>query len=44
MHPRPDARHIREQDVLDLAELLKEPAWADREYNIEGYPDERSWR
>ena len=41
VHPRPDARHIREQDVLDLAELLKEPAWADREYNIEGYPDER---
>ena len=25
VHPRPDARHIRAQDVLDLAELLK--AW-----------------
>lgn len=41
VHPRPDARHIRERDVLDLAELLKEPAWSDREFNIEGYPDER---
>lgn len=41
VHPRPDARHIREQDVLDLAELLREPAWAGREYNIEGYPDDR---
>ncbi|MDE2418096.1 MAG: pyridoxine 5'-phosphate synthase [Burkholderiales bacterium] len=36
VHPRPDARHIRAQDVLDLAELLK--AWPDREYNIEGNP------
>ncbi|MEQ9333605.1 pyridoxine 5'-phosphate synthase [Thalassobaculum sp.] len=41
VHPRPDARHIREQDVLDLAELMKEPAWAGREFNIEGYPDDR---
>lgn len=41
VHPRPDARHIREQDVLDLAALMKEPAWAGREFNIEGYPDER---
>lgn len=41
VHPRPDARHIRERDVLDLAELMKEPAWADREFNIEGYPDDR---
>lgn len=36
VHPRPDARHIRAQDVLDLAELLK--AWPDREYNVEGNP------
>ena len=36
VHPRPDARHIRAQDVLDLAELLK--AWPDREFNIEGNP------
>lgn len=35
VHPRPDGRHIRERDVLDLA-----PAVAERgvEFNIEGYP------
>jgi pyridoxine 5-phosphate synthase len=36
VHPRPDARHMRSEDVTDLAELLK--AWPDREYNIEGNP------
>jgi pyridoxine 5-phosphate synthase len=36
VHPRPDERHIRAQDVHDLAALLK--AWPDREYNIEGNP------
>jgi pyridoxine 5-phosphate synthase len=36
VHPRPDARHIRAQDVIDLAELLK--AWPDKEFNIEGNP------
>ena len=36
VHPRPDARHIRAEDVSDLAELLK--AWPDREFNIEGNP------
>lgn len=36
VHPRPDERHIRTQDVHDLADLLK--AWPDREYNIEGNP------
>ncbi|OYT91161.1 MAG: pyridoxine 5'-phosphate synthase [Burkholderiales bacterium PBB3] len=36
VHPRPDARHIRPQDVIDLAELLK--AWPDREFNVEGNP------
>ncbi|MBC7618364.1 MAG: pyridoxine 5'-phosphate synthase [Candidatus Saccharibacteria bacterium] len=36
VHPRPDARHIRGQDVIDLAELLR--AWPDREFNIEGNP------
>ena len=41
VHPRPDARHIRERDVLDLAEILKDPVYADREFNVEGYPDER---
>jgi pyridoxine 5-phosphate synthase len=32
VHPRPDARHITRQDVLDLAAML--PV----EFNIEGYP------
>ncbi|WP_372656410.1 pyridoxine 5'-phosphate synthase [Hydrogenophaga sp.] len=36
VHPRPDERHIRAQDVHDLAALLK--AWPDREFNIEGNP------
>ena len=36
VHPRPDARHIRGQDVIDLAELLK--AWPGREFNVEGNP------
>jgi pyridoxine 5-phosphate synthase len=36
VHPRPDARHIRADDVFELAELLK--AWPDREFNIEGNP------
>lgn len=36
VHPRPDERHIRGHDVMDLAALLQ--AWPDREYNIEGNP------
>ncbi len=36
VHPRPDERHIRAQDVDDLAQLLRD--WPDREYNIEGNP------
>jgi pyridoxine 5-phosphate synthase len=36
VHPRPDARHIRANDVRDIAELLK--AWPDREFNVEGNP------
>ena len=36
VHPRPDARHIRAADVIDLATLLKE--WPDREFNVEGNP------
>jgi pyridoxine 5-phosphate synthase len=32
VHPRPDARHIRYQDVLDLAAMLTV------ELNVEGYP------
>ena len=36
VHPRPDARHIRADDVTDLAQLMQ--AWPDREFNIEGNP------
>jgi pyridoxine 5-phosphate synthase len=36
VHPRPDARHIRAQDVRELHELLK--AWPRAEFNIEGNP------
>lgn len=35
MHPRPDERHIRYEDVLLLKEVVK------TEFNIEGYPDDR---
>ncbi|TNF58545.1 MAG: pyridoxine 5'-phosphate synthase [Burkholderiales bacterium] len=36
VHPRPDQRHIRPQDVFDLAALMR--SWPDREFNIEGNP------
>ena len=36
VHPRPDGRHIRSNDVFELAELLKN--WTGREFNIEGNP------
>ncbi|QCB44734.1 pyridoxine 5'-phosphate synthase [Hydrogenophaga sp. PAMC20947] len=36
VHPRPDERHIRLQDVFDLGALLQD--WPDREFNIEGNP------
>ena len=36
VHPRPDARHIRTQDVHDLAALMRD--WPAAEYNIEGNP------
>lgn len=40
VHPRPDERHIRSSDVLDLAELMR--PWRPRfELNVEGYPDDR---
>ena len=35
VHPRPDERHIRYNDVIDLKEVVT------TEFNIEGYPDER---
>ena len=34
VHPRPDERHIRKQDVYDLKEAI------DVELNVEGYPSE----
>lgn len=37
VHPRPDERHIRAQDVFDLAVLMKTD-WPGREFNIEGNP------
>lgn len=36
VHPRPDERHIRANDVRELSALLR--AWPDREFNIEGNP------
>lgn len=35
VHPRPDERHIRYQDVLDLKEVVT------TEFNIEGYPNQK---
>ena len=35
VHPRPDERHIRYQDVLDLKPVVH------TEFNIEGYPNEK---
>jgi len=35
VHPRPDERHIRYADVLQLKQVVT------TEFNIEGYPDER---
>lgn len=35
VHPRPDERHIRYRDVLDLKPVVT------TEFNIEGFPDER---
>lgn len=36
VHPRPDERHVRPDDVYELAALMKD--WPDREFNIEGNP------
>ena len=35
VHPRPDERHIRYQDVIDLKPVVK------NEFNIEGYPSRK---
>lgn len=40
VHPRPDERHIRAADVPVLRDLIRDE-FPGREYNIEGYPDER---
>ena len=40
VHPRPDERHIRRADVFDLISMLRKE-YPDKEFNIEGYPDER---
>ncbi len=36
IHPRPDQRHIRPDDAVQIAALMKR--WPDREFNIEGNP------
>jgi pyridoxine 5-phosphate synthase len=36
VHPRPDGRHMRAQDVRELADLLRQ--WPKAEFNIEGNP------
>lgn len=35
VHPRPDERHIRYNDVIELSKIVT------TEFNIEGYPDDR---
>jgi pyridoxine 5-phosphate synthase len=35
VHPRPDERHIRHSDIIELKKVVT------TEFNIEGYPDER---
>lgn len=39
VHPRPDERHIKYDDVLDLAHLLQ-TEFPQAEFNVEGYPTE----
>jgi pyridoxine 5-phosphate synthase len=38
VHPRPDERHIRRSDVVELTQLLAAEFDRSVEYNIEGYP------
>ena len=42
VHPRPDERHVRADDVRDLAGLMKD--WPEREFNIEGNPTQNLMR
>ena len=37
MHPRPDERHIKYEDVFNLAAVIKEKV----EFNIEGFPSDQ---
>lgn len=39
VHPRPDERHIKYQDVYDIRDYLKD--YPEVEFNIEGKPNER---
>lgn len=39
VHPRPDERHIKYEDVYSIADILKN--YKDTELNIEGFPDQR---
>ena len=36
VHPRPDGRHVRAPDVVELAALLRD--WPAAEFNVEGNP------
>lgn len=38
VHPRPDQRHVRDSDVIELKKVVT------TELNVEGYPDERFMR
>ena len=43
VHPRPDERHIRRQDVYNIRDMIAEK-YATKEFNIEGFPDDRLMR
>lgn len=43
VHPRPDQRHIRTQDVFDISAMLA-AEYPGKEFNIEGYPSEEFLR
>ncbi len=40
VHPRPDERHVRRSDVLELAALIAAELDPAIEHNIEGYPSD----
>ena len=43
VHPRPDQRHIKPEDVFELAEMLTIPEFENIEFNIEGNPFESNF-